>query len=384
MIGWSAKNLFSEQEHLFYKEATEIVARFPEECGGDVVRCHEAARAVGKLLGLPVEDGHYGVVEHSWLWTTPEIKEGRTWNILDVYTPGEYPPVQLFHPYWGTRDTYRPGALRDDIREDVVAALVEAGAKALSVSVYPLCRADAEALPAPAVPHVYVSITTPKCPNATLPITASTLGVLRLSFHDIADMPEDEWREVYSQDPELDGHLFHEGLGHRIFNFLQEHPSVREVVVHCDAGMSRSPAVSSVLCQTLYAGRTAFPAGHRSLRACNNRVVRCMRAAWEARTQDRESSPSAADMQPPVPAALVLAGGAAWLEHQSPPQPPAAPEAEPWLTSTRIDPGPAHDTVTVFLDHKNSGKLVVGAGEGALLEQLLRQGAASVPRPEQE
>ena len=90
-----------------------------------VLRCHEIARAVGGLLGLPVVDGvcltSLGVMEHSWLRLPG-------YTILDVYTPDRIPMVQLvstecipFHHGYQAIRNLKPGG--GPIRLDVVKAL---------------------------------------------------------------------------------------------------------------------------------------------------------------------------------------------------------------------------------------------------------------------
>ncbi len=103
------------------------------------VRCHELARAVGKFISLPHQDGYFEGVEHSWLWTreieTDELsfmyKSGalgiRPPSIIDVYAPGCIPMVQMVDPgAWQLpyRRAYRVGKPREDIRENVIARLL--------------------------------------------------------------------------------------------------------------------------------------------------------------------------------------------------------------------------------------------------------------------
>jgi len=97
------------------------------------IRCHELARVVGKLLGLSVQDGYYGFVDHSWCWTFP-IDQARIVgrlgfpNILDPYSVGSLPQVRLLdgnctslpHVGWG----YRPDKDREDIDESQVIRLI--------------------------------------------------------------------------------------------------------------------------------------------------------------------------------------------------------------------------------------------------------------------
>jgi len=105
------------------RRAQAMVASLPDEEVSGTVRCHELARAVGRALGLPVQDGKFGMVEHSWLWTREP--DGRQPNIIDVYCVGSLPMVQLvdmghFLPH---NSSYVPGAERDDVRADVVDRL---------------------------------------------------------------------------------------------------------------------------------------------------------------------------------------------------------------------------------------------------------------------
>lgn len=115
MKGYTATEVVSAADRNIWEEATALVARLPES---KVVRCHELARAVGEILDLRVQDGKFGMVEHSWLW----LPSG---NILDVYVPGALPMVQLV--YVGMPlpivQAYRPEPERDDVDEEVVAHL---------------------------------------------------------------------------------------------------------------------------------------------------------------------------------------------------------------------------------------------------------------------
>lgn len=93
------------QEGLFSLEELDAwtrVHRFIEELyepKDKRFRCHELARAMGRVLELPCEAGYFGNVEHTWLWTRPLLQgaSGKPSNILDVYVPGALPQVQLLN-----------------------------------------------------------------------------------------------------------------------------------------------------------------------------------------------------------------------------------------------------------------------------------------------
>jgi hypothetical protein len=131
---YSEKEMFGASELRLFRQAAHLVAQVAivPSLSMDEVRCHELARAVGHVLGLTVQDGWYGYVEHSWLWTRPlDEPVGVRWalpNILDVYAVGSLPQVQLIHmtPATGHTQNYRPlPAPRTDIALSIVELLVE-------------------------------------------------------------------------------------------------------------------------------------------------------------------------------------------------------------------------------------------------------------------
>ena len=122
---YAEMEVFSTDEIEHWYRATEIVAWLPSKVGGQLVRCHELARFVGGLLGLEVQDGLFGFVDHSWLWTGPR-RGTMLWqlpNILDVYVPGQMPPVQLIHVATGLPMSYQSGPARTDIRTEALEFL---------------------------------------------------------------------------------------------------------------------------------------------------------------------------------------------------------------------------------------------------------------------
>ncbi len=98
MIGYAQREIFTPRELKLLDCAETLVAIAPYEIDGDLVRCHELARAVGAVLGLQHEDGRYGFVDHTWLWTSKLSERVAPWDlphVLDVYVPGGMPQVQL-------------------------------------------------------------------------------------------------------------------------------------------------------------------------------------------------------------------------------------------------------------------------------------------------
>ncbi len=134
MHSYAARRVFSSYELRQWRCATELVQAIPDT---QEWRCHEIARAVGHVLGMPVVDGKCGAVEHSWLLCMG--------NILDVYVPGAVPQVQLLHAYvmlpWG--DRYVAGSDRDDIRSDEIRSILEAwGYVTKELRVWPMIHVE--------------------------------------------------------------------------------------------------------------------------------------------------------------------------------------------------------------------------------------------------
>lgn len=130
MIGYAEKEIFTEREKDFLRRAVELVSKVPYDIHGEPIRCHELARAVGSVLGLAVQDGRFGFVDHSWLWLS-ELQlidgEPHMWclpRILDTYVPGSMPQVQIVDTASGLPARYLPAAPRTDVREDIVGDLL--------------------------------------------------------------------------------------------------------------------------------------------------------------------------------------------------------------------------------------------------------------------
>jgi aminoglycoside phosphotransferase len=96
------------------------------------------------------------------------------------------------------------------------------------------------ALRSPEEPYIVISITTPKLPQAKLAESEYRKGVLRLQFDDTGD---------YGQ-PLRENVPFSKVHAITILSFIEAHRAeISHVVVHCEAGASRSPAVAATICR---------------------------------------------------------------------------------------------------------------------------------------
>jgi predicted protein tyrosine phosphatase len=110
----------------------------------------------------------------------------------------------------------------------------------------------------PAGKEICISVTDPGKPTALL--SDRFLAVLRLAFTDIAEYVEDPWDVVFTPQ--------HAG---EIVRFVQKWRDVDRVVIHCRAGLSRSPGIAMGLCDVF-----SWPLGEmeREHPLCNKWVRR--------------------------------------------------------------------------------------------------------------
>ena len=92
--------------------------------------------------------------------------------------------------------------------------------------------------------YVVISITDPESRPARIQRPTGFRDVLRLQFHDA--MPANG----FTLPPNIV--LIHEGHARAIWQFIEQwQETVETVVVHCEQGMSRSPAVAAAICNVL-------------------------------------------------------------------------------------------------------------------------------------
>lgn len=122
------------------------------------------------------------------------------------------------------------------------------------------------------VPHVIISITTTADDAARLAPAAMCRGVLRLSFPD-ADLAAG-YPDVFDADD-----------ANAICDFVQLHrEQIARIVVHCDAGVSRSPGVAAALAVCLGQDDAEFFRRYRP----NMHVYRTLLNTWHARIADAD------------------------------------------------------------------------------------------------
>lgn len=104
-------------------------------------------------------------------------------------------------------------------------------------------------------PHVIVSIRTPEDPHMVrLPFSAHTLAVLHLQFHDLNDaaLAHVEVRDQY------EAQCFNRDHARQVLQLVKEFPKAERLIVHCDAGLSRSPGVAAAVSKILTGDDSQF------------------------------------------------------------------------------------------------------------------------------
>ncbi len=82
-------------------------------------------------------------------------------------------------------------------------------------------------------PHLMISIFSPN-DKPKLPINKNRIATLSLGFHDL-DKKYNDYK------------IFSKKDAYSIFEFLKQNKSTKNIVIHCDAGIARSPAIAAAL-----------------------------------------------------------------------------------------------------------------------------------------
>jgi predicted protein tyrosine phosphatase len=101
------------------------------------------------------------------------------------------------------------------------------------------------------VPFALISIRDPSSPRPRIQSIPKPLGVLHLAFDDA------EPAANLQLPPEI--HLMTAKQAKSVWSFVRDHqPQIGAVVVHCEQGMSRSPAVAAALAKAFGEDETRF------------------------------------------------------------------------------------------------------------------------------
>lgn len=120
------------------------------------------------------------------------------------------------------------------------------------MDIFVYSRAALDAARPHEVPHVVISITSSPDDLARIRSNPTCLAILRVSFPD-AETASDRFAE---------SKLFSREQAEAIWRFVVQHRlNVERIIVHCDAGFSRSPAVGAALARALRGSDEEYFAG---------------------------------------------------------------------------------------------------------------------------
>jgi predicted protein tyrosine phosphatase len=130
-------------------------------------------------------------------------------------------------------------------------------------------RAAIERVPPHDAAHIIISITTTPDDAARLPDAPACVAIHRAAFLDADAIGEG-----------AEGILFSEAHARALATFVLEHWSrVDRIVLHCDAGLSRSPAVAAAISRAMLGDDAEYFRRYRP----NMRVYRLLlEAFWDA------------------------------------------------------------------------------------------------------
>lgn len=132
MRSYAERAVFTAPEVAAWRRAQHFVGLVSDDWG-DELRCHELARAVARMLHASLEvgwrcdvhDGQLSGIEHSWIELASASDERGLCrrSILDVYTPGRIPQVQLVDHHFAVAREYLVRPRRTDVDLGVVRRL---------------------------------------------------------------------------------------------------------------------------------------------------------------------------------------------------------------------------------------------------------------------
>ena len=151
------------------------------------------------------------------------------------------------------------------------AVTMRYGEAAMDIYVY--SRSAIEVVKPHEVPHVVISITSASSDVARLRTNDLCRGVCRLAFVD-AEVPSEKYPEEM---------LFSPQQAAQVWEFVhQHHLAVQRIIVHCDAGYSRSPAMAAALAKELNGDDAQYFAGRYKPNARVHRLVGAAIAEWRS------------------------------------------------------------------------------------------------------
>lgn len=129
------------------------------------------------------------------------------------------------------------------------------------INTFVFSRKDIEKADPWSEPHLIISIKTPGDLDARLPTNNETLGILRLAFDDVdGNVIKKPHPGMVRLGPPPEAIPFNDEMADQTLDFILKHKlneKVHDVLIHCDAGVSRSSAVAAAL-QLIFSGNHRY------------------------------------------------------------------------------------------------------------------------------
>ena len=93
------------------------------------------------------------------------------------------------------------------------------------------------------IPYILISVVSPEYPNYELAYNDMCKDVLKLRFHDVDEKGNiNSLVETGKIITRID-----DKIAQQIIDFSQKHNDIKNMVIHCEAGVSRSPGIAMAL-----------------------------------------------------------------------------------------------------------------------------------------
>ncbi len=107
-------------------------------------------------------------------------------------------------------------------------------------------------------PYIHIAVYTPGSPEVPLMINPERIAVLQLCFHDVSNVRDKDWLRNDLKGTGIEIQPFTEEQAQQIVEFINQYKHIDNIVVNCDAGYCRSPAIAAAISKTFNGNDEVF------------------------------------------------------------------------------------------------------------------------------